>query len=78
MDKKKRDYLMYIRISEDRFIDSLQQKGHLFCNTIKYFRTIEDNGIRGDKNEGKAYIKQINDLKILIEVNMQRWLKQMR
>ena len=58
---------MFIRISEDEFIDSLQKKGHIYCNTIKYFRSIEDNGIRGDKNEGKAFLKQVKDVEILIK-----------
>ncbi|KJS06322.1 MAG: hypothetical protein VR77_05865 [Flavobacteriales bacterium BRH_c54] len=67
MKKKTIDYFMFIKISNDKFIDSLQQKGHIYCNSIKYFRTIEDNGIRGDKNEGKAYLKQVKDFEISLE-----------
>lgn len=66
-DKIKTDFFMLIRISEDDFIDSLQKKGHLYCNTIKYFRRIEDNGVKGDKNEGKAYLKQAKNLTIMID-----------
>jgi hypothetical protein len=67
MTGRTRNYFMFIRISEDRYIDAFQKKGHIYCNTIQYFRFIEDNGIRGDKNEGKSYIKQVNNLEILFE-----------
>lgn len=58
----RKNYFMFIKISEERFIDSLQKEGHIYCNTIKYFRTIDDNGIKGDKNEGKAFLKQVNNV----------------
>jgi hypothetical protein len=60
--KKNRNYFLFIKISEETFIDSLQKKGHIYCNTIKYFRTIEDNNLRGDENEGKAFIKQMKNI----------------
>jgi len=67
MEEKTRNYFMFIRISEEKYIDALQKEGHIYCNTIKYFRFIEDNGVKGDKNEGKAYMKQINKIEIILE-----------
>lgn len=58
---------MLIKISEDRFIDLLQTEGHLYLNTINYFRSIEDSGLKGDKNEGKASLKQITNIQIQLE-----------
>jgi hypothetical protein len=43
------------------------KQGHIYCNTINYFRSVEDNNKRGDINEGKTHIKQIKDLTLLIE-----------
>ena len=63
----KKIYFMFIRISDEEFIDSLQKKGHIYCNSIKYFRSIEDNCNRGDKNEGKAFIKQVKNLEISLK-----------
>ena len=62
-----RNYFMFIRISEEKYIDALQRNGHIYCNTIQYFRTIEDNNHKGDKNEGKAFLKQIKNFEILLE-----------
>jgi hypothetical protein len=50
----------------DHFDRNLQT-GHIYCNTINYFRSVEDNNKRGDINEGKTHIKQIKDLTLLIE-----------
>lgn len=58
---------MFIRISEEKYIDSLQKKGHIYCNTIRYFRSIEDNRNRGDNNEGKAFIKQAKNLEVSLK-----------
>ncbi len=62
-----KNYFMFIRISDEEFINSLHKKGHIYCNTIKYFRSIEDNCKRGDKNEGKAFIKQLMDLELSLK-----------
>lgn len=58
---------MFIRISEEKFIDSLQKRGHIYCNPIRYFRTIENSGLKKDKNEGKAFIKQVSNLRIQLK-----------
>ena len=60
-------YYIFIRISEEKYIDSLQKKGHIYCNTIRYFRSIEDNRNRGDNNEGKAFIKQAKNLEVSLK-----------
>ena len=62
-----KNYFMFIRISDEEFIDSLQKNGHIYCNTIKYFRFLEDNCKRGDKNEGKAFMKQVKGLEISLK-----------
>ncbi|MBK7872826.1 MAG: hypothetical protein IPJ74_20205 [Saprospiraceae bacterium] len=67
MKEKHRNYFLFIRISEEKYIDSLQKQGQIYCNPIQYFRSIEDEHLQGDKNEGKAYIKQIKNLEISLE-----------
>lgn len=42
----------------------MQKEGHIYCNTIEYFRTIEDNDLKGDRNEGKDYLMQSNNISI--------------
>jgi hypothetical protein len=58
------NYFSFIKIGEEKHIDILQQKGHLYCNTIRYFRTVKNDGLRGDTNEGKAYLKQLKNFEI--------------
>ena len=58
---------MFIRIGEEKYIDLLQKKGHIYCNTIRYFRSIENDNNRGDKNEGKAFIKQAKNLEVSVK-----------
>ena len=60
-------YFMFIRIGEEKYIDLLQKKGHIYCNTIRYFRSIENDNNRGDKNEGKVFIKQAKNLEVLVK-----------
>ena len=67
MNNNKISYFMFIRISEDKFIDSLQKKGQIYCNHIKHFRSIEDSGLKGDQNEGKAYLDQVHGSSIIID-----------
>ena len=61
------NYFMFIKISVEPFIDSLQKKGHFYCNPITYFRSIENDNLKKDKNEGKAFIKQVKNLQIQIK-----------
>lgn len=58
------DFIMLIKVAKEKHIDALQKKGHIYCNTKQYFRRIEDDGLRGDKDEGKTYIKQNKNIKI--------------
>tara|TARA_R110002072_G_scaffold16233_1_gene63706 strand:+ start:1188 stop:1850 length:663 start_codon:yes stop_codon:yes gene_type:complete len=60
----KRDYFLFIRISKEEYIDSLQKIGQIYCNTIRYFREIENDGQKADENEGKAFIKQVKNIVI--------------
>lgn len=65
--RRARAHSIFIKISEDQFIDSLQKEGKIYCNHIRYFRSIEDNELRGDPNEGKAYIEQVKNMSILVD-----------
>ncbi|MBS4059655.1 MAG: hypothetical protein KG029_04595 [Bacteroidetes bacterium] len=52
------------KFGSEENIDNLLQHGTVYCNTVKYFREVDDNYTRGDENECKTYIKQIDWLKI--------------
>ena len=67
MKNDEESYFLFIKIGEEKHIDSLQKSGQIFCNSITYFRSIEGDKNRADKNEGKNYIKQIRDIEIFIE-----------
>ncbi len=60
------DYFSFIRVSDEQYIDSLQKEGHIYCNTIRYFRSLENSARKGDVNEGKAYLKQVESAQILV------------
>ncbi|WP_018477179.1 hypothetical protein [Pontibacter roseus] len=64
MKEEDLNYFLFIKIGEEKHIDALQRKGHFYCTTIRYFRTVENDGLRGDLHEGKAYLKQLKDFKI--------------
>ncbi|MBV6485851.1 MAG: hypothetical protein KFKLKKLM_02460 [Flavobacteriales bacterium] len=64
---KSRNYFLFIKIGKEEHIDALQKKGHLYCNTIRSYRKMESETLRGDKHEGKAYMKQVKSLQLLID-----------
>jgi len=56
-----------IKVGQKDHIHSLQNDGLLFMNPVKYFQQVEDNSLRGDKEEGIGSLHQINNLSILHE-----------
>lgn len=54
-------------MQEEKFIDSLQNRGHIYCNTVEYFRKIEDGNKRGDKYDSYDYLIQGNSLKLKLK-----------
>jgi hypothetical protein len=55
-----------IKFGEEKWIDELLQNGTIYCNTIDYFRKVENDHLRNDKNECKSYIDQITLLKFKV------------
>lgn len=55
-----------IKISEEKYIDEIQKKGKFYCNNLKYFRDLENDGYKADQNEGKQYIKQVKNLELFL------------
>jgi hypothetical protein len=60
---------MFLKIGKEDYIDSLQKEGLLFCNTVKYFRSLENEHIklRKDTSEGAVTSTKIDWLKIYIK-----------
>ncbi len=54
-----------IKIGQQKYIEALRNQGHLYLNTVNYFKGIEE-AQRGDANEGVGRIEQVNWLKIQI------------
>lgn len=44
--------LTFIKFGSEENIRDLQENGTIYCNTIEYFRQLEDNYLRGDSYEG--------------------------
>jgi hypothetical protein len=63
---KKIDISLLIKISEEKYIDEIQKEGKFYCNSLKYFRDLENDGYIADPNEGKQYLKQVKNLEIFI------------
>ena len=58
---------LLIKISEEKYIDEIQKEGKFYCNSLKYFRHLENDGYKADPNEGKQYIKQVKNLELFID-----------
>lgn len=60
---------MFLKIGKEDHIESLQKEGLLYCNTVKYFRTLEENDIRlrKDISEGAVTSTRIGWMKIKID-----------
>jgi len=46
--------LVLIKFGRQEHLDELQRKGLLYMNDLPYFWRIEEQGVRGDKNDGVA------------------------
>lgn len=60
---------MFLKIGKEDHIDSLQKEGLLFCNTVKYFRSLENEHIklRKDTSEGAVTSTKIDWMKIYVK-----------
>jgi len=62
-----RNYASFIKFGEKLFMERLLLEGEVFCRPIDYFTSIAQDDLRGDKNDGAAYLKQIKDLKVMLK-----------
>jgi hypothetical protein len=63
---KQIDISILIKISEEKYIDEIQKEGKFYCNSLKYFRDLENDGYKADPNEGKQFIKQVKNLELFL------------
>jgi hypothetical protein len=49
-----KNYRFLLKFGDEDKMKSLLEQGHVFCNTLDYFRGLEDAN-RGDKHEGSAF-----------------------
>lgn len=49
--------LLTLKFGSEKNIMDLYKNGTIYCNTIEYFRTLEDQLLRGDNFEGTTSIK---------------------
>ena len=59
----------FLKIGKDEHINRLQKEGLLYCNTVKYFRTLEkdDHKLRKDNSEGAVTSTKIDWMKLLVD-----------
>ena len=48
----------FIKFGERKHMEGLLTEGHMYLNTFKYFREIEDGQVRGDRYEGASEIRR--------------------
>jgi hypothetical protein len=60
---------IFLKIGKEDHIDKLQKEGLLYCNTVKYFRTLEKENIklRKDTSEGAITSTKIDWMKLFID-----------
>jgi hypothetical protein len=60
---------MFLKIGKEDHIDRLQKEGLLYCNSVKYFRTLEEHDIRlrKDISEGAVISTRIGWMKIYVD-----------
>jgi hypothetical protein len=63
--------IKFFKEEDEIYADSLLTKGEIFCQTLKSFREIEDNNIRGDKHEGSRHWIQPNgvNMRLTVQIN---------
>lgn len=65
-----RNYSSFIKFGEKEYMEKLYNEGEVFCRSIDYFPTIDDENFRGDKIDGIAYLMQMHNLKISHQGNV--------
>lgn len=60
---------IFLKIGKEDHIDRLQKEGLLYCNTVKYFRTVENEYIklRKDTSEGAVTSTKIGWMKMYVD-----------
>ncbi len=58
--------LYLFKFGEYEYMKKLYEEGELFFNTIYYFKKLEDENLRGDKNENLSHCLQSSSTKIII------------
>ena len=51
---------LFIKIGKEKYIKDLYENGTVFMSTLEHFRSIEDEFLRGDPNEGAACLVDSN------------------
>jgi hypothetical protein len=63
----------FLKIGKEEHIDLLQRRGLIYCNTVDYFRTIEENEKgRKDTREGSNSSLKADDLKLFFDKDRTR------
>lgn len=56
--------LLFIKIGSEEYMRDLYENGTIYMNTLRYFRKVEDGGLRGDPYECASDIVDRNDATI--------------
>lgn len=58
----------FLKIGKEEHIDALQKSGTIYCNTVEFFRTLEEKEKgRKDTREGSKSSLKVNDLRIFLD-----------
>lgn len=53
---------LFVKFGQREFMQNLLDKGHVFCNTLTYFRNYEDGNNIGDKDEALMTLHNYTDI----------------
>jgi hypothetical protein len=72
MEATQKTYIQtfFIKFGKEEFLQNLRDEGEIYCNTVDYFRSIEDKELRGDPLELAVNIVQGVNLELKFEGNL--------
>lgn len=59
---------LFLKFGKEEHMQDLYENGTIYCNTVEYFKRVEDDALRGDNYEGASFIKNYPPGKFRISI----------
>jgi hypothetical protein len=59
---------LFLKFGKSEHIQDLYENGTIYCNSVEYFKMVEDDELRGDNYEGASFIKNYPPGKFRISI----------